>query len=145
MTDALNSGEGIKKLADLVREIPVAMLTTRDQDGSLRSRPMMTQKTEFVGDLWFFTQVPSAKTSEIRDDEQVNVSFADAGKNVFVSISGRASIVRDPQRARKLWNPTVVAWFPDGPDDANLALVRVTAEKAEYWDSLSGNAVSVAL
>ena len=33
------------------------------------------------------------------------------------------------------------AWFPKGLDDPELALLKVTVEKAEYWDSPSSAVV----
>src|SRR3546814_13149145 len=38
---------------------------------------------------------------------------------------------------RRLWSEAVRVWFPKGLDDLDLALLRVTVEKAEYWDSPS--------
>ena len=32
----------------------------------------------------------------------------------------------------------VGAWFPDGPDDAGIVLLRVDAASAEYWDNPGG-------
>jgi general stress protein 26 len=34
---------------------------------------------------------------------------------------------------RELWNTAVQAWFPDGPDDPHLCLLRVDLDEAEYW------------
>jgi general stress protein 26 len=42
----------IRHLAELVKDIQFAMLTTEHfEDGSLRSRPVILQKTEFDGDF----------------------------------------------------------------------------------------------
>ena len=41
----------IKKLGELIEDIKIAMLTTVEEDGSLRSRPMGTQQVEFDGEL----------------------------------------------------------------------------------------------
>jgi hypothetical protein len=32
----------------------------------------------------------------------------------------------------------VRVWFPKGPTDPDIALVRVRAREATYWDALSG-------
>src|SRR5579871_5401277 len=93
----------IETLRDQIKGIKIAMLTTADSDGSLRSRPMGTQDVEFDGDLWFFTGESSGKSNEIRHDAQVNVSYADPGSSRFVSVSGRAALVHDKDRAQKYW------------------------------------------
>jgi general stress protein 26 len=46
-------GSDIQKLAELMKGIRFAMLTTVEEDGTLHSRPMTTQDTEFDGDLCF--------------------------------------------------------------------------------------------
>ena len=32
----------------------------------------------------------------------------------------------------------VDAWFPQGPDDDSVVLIKVQADSAEYWDSPGG-------
>ena len=71
----------LKKLGEIISGIKFAMLTTAEPDGTLHSRPMTTQQVEFDGDLWFFTNLHSPKVWETDQHRQVNVSFADPGKN----------------------------------------------------------------
>jgi general stress protein 26 len=125
----------VKKLRKLVKGARVAMLTTLSPDGMLRSRPMATLKAPFDGDLWFFTHASASKADEIRDHVQVNVSFSDDGDDRYLSISGTASLVRDPERIAQMWSGRLKKWFPDGKKDPDLALVRVRVDRAEYWDA----------
>ena len=120
-----------------------AMLTTVGPDGSLRSRPMATLKTDFDGDLWFFTASPSGKVAELHADNRVNVSYSLPNEHRFVSVAGHAELVRDAAKIRSLWNPLYKAWFPEGPDDPSIALIRVSVEQVEYWDSPSGMMVTL--
>jgi general stress protein 26 len=129
--------ESVKKLAELIEGIDFAMLTTVCDDGSLRSRPMSTQQFEFDGSLWFFTYSDTAKVAEVEHDRQVNVSYADPSDQKYVSVSGRATLIDDRAKIKELWNPVHKAWFPEGPDDPRLALLKVDVDKAEYWDSPS--------
>ncbi|HYP15189.1 MAG TPA: pyridoxamine 5'-phosphate oxidase family protein [Bryobacteraceae bacterium] len=133
--------ENVAKLAKLLKGIRIGMLTTAQADGTLRSRPMATQQTEFDGVLWFFTELSSAKTDEIEQDHHVNISYAKPDDQVYVSVSGRARSVRDLQKAKELWNPMNKAWFPNGPEDPNVGLLRVEVDQAEYWDSPSNPVV----
>lgn len=126
-----------KKLWELIKDIEVCMMTTIDGDGSLRSRPMWSMQNEFEGELWFFTRASAHKNLEIDAHHQVNLSFADPEDQDYVSISGSAALVRDPDKARELWSEPLRTWFPKGVDDPDLALLRVTVDKAEYWDSPS--------
>lgn len=131
------------KLNELIKDISIAQFTTCEDDGSLRSRPMATQDTDFVGDLWFFTRDDASKVRELRADEHVNVSYSDPDSNRFVSVSGRASLVRDPAKIKDLWRPVLKAWFPQGEDDPHIALIKVHVDHAEYWDAPSSTMVKV--
>ena len=103
-------------------------------------RPMYTQKVDpktFDGTLWFMTNAASANVSEIAENSAVMITYADQGKNHYVAVSGNARAVRNPQKARELWNVHAKGWFPDGPADASLMLLEVRVESAEYWDGPS--------
>jgi general stress protein 26 len=138
-----HSTDAVEKLGELIKEVKMAMLTTIDEDGSLRSRPMATSKAKFDGYLWFFTRGSSPKVEEIDKHVEVNLSYADPGSNTYVSVSGKAQTIHDKAKATELWNPILKAWFPDGLEDPDLALLRVKVEKAEYWDSPSSKVVQL--
>ena len=128
--------KSIEKLNELIKEIDFAMLTTID-GGVMRSRPMQTQDFEFDGNLWFFTSSETHKAEEIERDNRVNVSYASPSDNSYVSVSGRASIVKDREKIDEYWSDLYKAWFPEGKDTPDLVLLRVEAEQAEYWDAPS--------
>lgn len=125
--------EKTDKLWQMVQDIKVAMLTTRD-GGVMRGRPMECVQVEPSGTLWFFTDATSPKTGEVDDEHEVALAFVDTADQNYVSISGRAALVRDRAKARELWTEDQRAWYPDGLDDPELALLKVTVEQAEYWD-----------
>lgn len=129
-----NRTDDQKKLHDLIKGIDIAMLTTVDGD-VLRSRPMGTTDNELDGDIWFFTFDNSAKAGEVQQVQNVNVSYADTGKQRYVSVSGKAVLVHDRAKMEELWNPVLKVWFPDGLDTPNIVLLKVNAEQAEYWES----------
>jgi general stress protein 26 len=137
MTENDEQGGQIKKLDEMIKEIDFAMLTTVAEDGSLHSRPMSTQRAEFDGNLWFFTRASAPKVGEVEREQHVCVSYAKPESQSYVSVSGRATVVRDRAKIAELWSPELKAWFPDGPEDPDLALLKVAVERAEYWDSPS--------
>ncbi len=139
-TGTLNS-HAIEKFQALVKDIKMAMLTTVAADGSLRSRPMATLSTDFDGDLWFFTSDDSPKVDEIIEDQHVGLAYSSFEKQEYVSVSGVAGLVRDPERARELWTPAAKVWFPAGPTDPHLVLLRVSVKSIEYWDAPSSKMV----
>jgi general stress protein 26 len=130
--------DDLEKLRELVKDIDFCMLTTVDESGDLHSRPMSSNgDIDRDGDIWFFTSASSHKVSEIAELPRVNVSFADPDNQRYVSVSGKAQLVRDRKKIDELWRPEFKIWFPEGKDDPEVALLRVSLEKAEYWDSPS--------
>lgn len=138
MNNDISREDAIQQLAALIEDSEIAMLTTVDEDGSLRSRPMATQKTRFDGDLWFFTTANSPKVAEVFHDREVNVSYTQPDQQRYVSVSGVAQLVCDQALIKQMWNPRYTAWFPEGLDDPNLALLRVHVDTAEFWEAPSG-------
>lgn len=122
------------ELQELLEGIDVAMLTRRGSDGVLRARPMATLECGYDGDLWFFTDVRSLEVSELERTTDVCVSFSMPADQRYVSVSGKAQVVRDAARIHSFWRPSFRAWFPDGPESSNLALLKVLVEEAQYWD-----------
>ena len=65
----------------------------------------------------------------------MSVTFEDPVKNSFISTSGTAQLVRDKEKMKELWKPVLKIFFNQGLEDPDLGLIKVTVEKAEYWDS----------
>lgn len=131
-----------RKLWSLIGDIKTAMLTSTDGD-MLRSRPMHGFVDEENRLLWFFTKRSAHKTAEIDQDSHVNLAYADPKQQQYVSISGGAQLIVDSDKAKELWNPFVQAWFPEGPEGSDVALIRVSAEQGEYWDGPSSSLVQL--
>src|SRR5262245_37069985 len=125
----------VRKLRKFIKGTRIAMLTTVAADGKLRSRPMATLKNGFDRDLWFVTRAATPKTEEIRDNQHVNVAYSDGDDDRYVSISGTATVVRDPAKVEELWSQKLRDWFPNGKKDPDLALIRIRIDRAEVWDS----------
>jgi general stress protein 26 len=118
-----------KRLADL----DVAMLTTRDADGEWHARPVQPVRVE-EGRIWFFTSVNGGIADDVARDAYVHLAFVDRDGGLYASLTGDALLLRDPERARALWSTTAGVWYPNGPDDPTLGLLRVDVHRADYWD-----------
>jgi general stress protein 26 len=138
--------EQLAHLRAIIKAGDICMLTTVAEEGSLHSRPMSYNRdVEFDGDLWFFTYGSSCKVNEAQRVPQVSASFADLAHHRYVALSGSAELVRDKAKLTELWKPIYKAWFPDGLDTPDIALLHVNAERAEYWDSSSGGFIAQAI
>ena len=77
------------------------------------------------GGLWFYTSTHADLWENIGAMPEVNVSFSQPDDSLYVSVSGTAQRVVDREQIKAMWNPMVQAWFPAGPDDPHVVLVRV--------------------
>jgi general stress protein 26 len=123
----------LTKLGEIILDIRVALFTTVDRDGGLHTRPIQTMKLEDERTLWFFTDWSSPKVDELHRDARVSLGYADPAKNTYAAVIGSSRLIRDSQKAKELWSIEQRAYYPKGPDDERLALLRVVIEHAEYW------------
>lgn len=124
-----NVNETFERLVD---GFDTAMLVSHGLDGSLHARPMQVMGNDGAGTLWFAVGRHAHKIEEITNDPRVAVTMQGNGR--FLSISGVVSLVDDRAKAQALWSESLLPWFPAGPNDPNLGLLRLQAASADYWD-----------
>ena len=66
---------------------------------------------------------------------------AQDGDRAFLTLSGRASLIEDPEKVHEIWDERFKVWFPGGKDDPNIELISVQPESGEYWDTTGGKGV----
>jgi general stress protein 26 len=122
-----------RRIAELIRDIDICMFVTR-ADGAVRGRPMSNNgKVEYDGDSWFFSYRDTPKVEEIEADPRVELAYIATEKGTWVSIEGTAQVVEDDDRKRRLWDKELEAWFKDGPEDDNVVLLKVSADRIHAW------------
>jgi len=84
--------------------------------------------------IYFFTGASAEKDNQIEEFPIVTLAFIDQSKNDYVSITGTANLSDDRAKIEELWSPMMKSWW-DGPNDADLRLIRFVPEDAEAWDS----------
>lgn len=132
----------LMELKQLLKQFDVALLTSVNPDGLIRSRPMAVQDSDEVldCDLWFVTSSDSPKVGEIAQERQVGVSAYRSRDRAWLSISAWASFERDEELTRRLFKPAWKAWFVEGPSDPTIVLLKLHVERAEYWEPEGGRA-----
>jgi general stress protein 26 len=120
----------------LIKDIRFAMMTHRHPDGMLHAHPLTTQNRSLdPGDpLYFFVSKKSELGRRLQADSNVCVTYADHDKDIYVCISGQATINEDLAAKKRLFNALAKAWFPGGAEDPDLELVELAIEHAEYWN-----------
>jgi general stress protein 26 len=133
----------IERVWEIMDDVAVCMVATH-AGGRMRSRPMHAIPDYDEGCVYFVTDTRGAKDDEIAAAPDVCLAFADIGDNTYLSVTGTAEMIRDAARAEELWSAEAQAWWPRGPRDPAVRVLRVVPEQAEYWDT-RGNSVTVAL
>ena len=141
MEKNLENAEAAKKFKKLVSDINVCMFITNNRENN-HTRPMATIEVEDDGNLWFFTDVRSIKVEEVSAENKVHLVYAHPGKESYIDVWGKADVITDKKIIKDKWKPLVKAWFPNGVDDPNLALLKVQPNNIYYWDAETGKMVA---
>ena len=89
----------IDRVWTLINDIPVAMVVTREGQ-HMRARPMAARPARAEGAIEFLTDVDAPKADEIRRHETICLALADNRNQKYVSITGHAEIIDDPDRVK---------------------------------------------
>ena len=122
-----------QRVWDLMKTIGFAMLVTHDGD-KLRARPMSAYLARDENMIYFLTDARRHKDEDIAKNPGINLSFADAGSQTYVSLTGTATVSNDRGKIRELFSTTAKAWW-DSAEDPNIRVLKITPEDAEFWDS----------
>lgn len=131
----------LSRVWDIIEKAKVGMLTTRFA-GGLRSRPLEPRPDRDEGAIYFVTDLRGAKDNEIEAAPDVAFIIIDHEDKAYLSISGRAEVLRDDAKAAEIWKKTDDAWWPDGPEDPHVCVLRLEPCAAELWDGPSSSAVA---
>jgi general stress protein 26 len=88
-------------------------------------RPMNVRKVDDDGVLWFLSASDSHKNQELDRTSEVVLLFQGSPHSDFLQLSGTASVSRDPQKIKELWEPVLKTWFTEGVDDPRITVIKV--------------------
>jgi general stress protein 26 len=132
--------KSLAELAEKMKDIDFAMLSTRTRSGAIAARPMSNNRqVDFDGDSWFFACDETGTVADIEGDPQVGLGYqAKSGmlgmRPFFLAIEGQAELIRDKSRFAGHWTRDLDRWFKDGVDTPGLTLIKVRAQRLHYWD-----------
>jgi general stress protein 26 len=127
---------------DILEKHSIGLLTTRFA-GGLRARPLDSRPDRDACAIYFVTDVRGLKDDEIEADPDVCFVVVDENENAYLSITGRAEVTRDNIMAAKIWKKTDDVWWPGGPQDENVRVLRINPSRAELWDGPKWKAVAM--
>ncbi len=134
MTTLQATADDRKKIWKRIADTRFAFFTTLSENNGLRARPLTTQKADAESGVWFFIARDGQLAADVRHNPRALLTYANDGDSFYASMTGTAHVLVDPAKARELWSKLNEAWFPGGPDDPNLALLRVDVDHGETWE-----------
>lgn len=131
--EKLENLNDVKNAVDGVRTV---MVTTRESDQSLGSRPMTVQRFDEAGTIWFIVD-GTADWVDTGSTEPANVAFVD-GDDAWVSVAGMVSYSQDRAMLDELWDSVTDAYYPeDGKDSDRAWLMKVSIDRVDWWTNPS--------
>ncbi len=138
----LHNQEAVKKIKEIADSIKVCLFCTNLESQPFDTRPMSTLDIDDEGNLWFMSSKSSNKDQQIKQDDKVQLLYADNGSSTYLSVYGHADVFSDRSKVEELWTPIAKAWFTEGKDDPDISIIRVRTEEGYYWDTKDGKMVS---
>ncbi len=123
--------------AQLWKSLRSEMTVMLERNGSDAgpARPMTAQMEtdDDHGPIWFFTSQDSGLVNA--GNGPATAHFVAKSHDLFARIEGRLTEATSPEMIEKLWNPFVAAWYEEGKDDPDIALLRFDLDSAEIWEN----------
>lgn len=143
-TKPLFNTQAVEKIKEMTGDGHIVLFCCNLSAQPFDITPMSTQKVEDDGAIWFFSTKDSDRNKYVQQDPRVQLLYSDTGSQDYLSLYGRAEVLYDKAKAEELWNAHVKVWFPDGPTDPNLSLIRFRPSEGFYWDTKHGKMVAFA-
>lgn len=140
----LSGEKAIEKLKEMGKEYPTCFFCTSIATGrQFSTRPMSVQQVDEEGNMWFLSADDSNKNKELLLDPAVQLLFQGSKHADFLTVYGEATISKDKQKIKELWQPMVKAWFTEGENDPRITVIKVTPDNGYYWDTKDGKLVAM--
>ncbi len=120
-------------IARKIRQLDICMMVTQSPRGVLNSRPMSNNgAVTYRGDSYFFSYDGSQKIKDIAANPQVSLNF-EGEKNLYISVTGKAKLIRSRAQMEEHWMDSLNQWFKDGLDTPGIVLIHIKGTKLKYW------------
>ena len=120
----------------IVRAVPYPTFITTDASGRPQARTVQALAPDSGWTVWFATNPRTRKVGEVERDARVVLHYFDQSTRSYVSLIGRARVVRDRATKAAHWDQAWNAFYPDR--DKSVVLIAVEAERLEIVSSTLG-------
>lgn len=119
-------------LFDLIGEFRIAMLVKPCAVGPSFVRPVLIAHLEQDGHAIVASRLQDDEAEAFDSDGTVILTLQTTDQ--FAWMRGTATIERSRDEIERLWKPDWIDWFPKGPIDSSICLLKIESSEGEYWD-----------
>ena len=126
----------MKKMAEMMKDLDIGMLTTTTGRGMNTSRPMSNNSdVDYDGTSYFFTYKKSSAAKDIAKNAHVGVSYVGRRhlQKLYVSVSGKAKLTDNRAKMEEHWNKDLEIYFEKGLDTPGIVMIQIDAKQIKYW------------
>ena len=140
MADSDRARELEAKFWSELEDSPFVVLGFADRESEARP---MTAKIDGRR-IWFFGSKSDDLVGQVQAPRAALATFSSKGHDFFAVIRGRLVPENDPSIIDRLWDSATAAWYEQGRDDPDIALVRFDTDKADLWEASAGSLLKAA-
>ena len=122
----------LKAAREVIARARYATLVTLDAAGAPRARivdPAPPEGEAFH--VWIATNAKTRKVGELKADGRAALAWFDRGGMATVTLRGRAELVTDAAGKSRRWRKAWAPFYPGGPADPDLVLIRFQPSSLE--------------
>lgn len=123
---------------DIIGKARYATFITLDGKGHPQARMVDPFAPDEDLTIWVATNARTRKAAQIAYDNRVTMLYFDAVRESYVTVIGRARLVRDPGEKAKHWKEEWKAFYKGGYGGDEFLLIRVAPERLEVVSTVLG-------
>jgi len=113
-------------------ELKTGMLgLATEQEG--HAQPMTAHFEGEHGPLWFYARKDGRMAHAAETSHAAVFHYVGRGHDLYACLHGELTTTSDPAMVDRFWSEEVARWYPRGPNDRDITLLRFMPSSAQIW------------
>lgn len=121
---------------ETIAKVTFCWAITIAPDGNPSARVVQPAPPADDWSVRFLTRRNGRKVAEIERSGRLTLGYQYDPEFAYVTLTGRPQVLDDVAYKRRTWSPVAARYYPNGPDDPNVAVVHLDTFRIELWSSL---------
>jgi len=131
LTEAREAPE--RQLWDEINSVHAGMLGI--EGSHMHFQPMAPNADPKTGTIWFFAKSDTDLVRSIRAGTRAHFCVVGKNHDYHACLAGRLEVRGDPAKIDEYWSAVTAAWYENGKEDPQLAMLAFRVENAKIWAS----------